>query len=162
MKKSWSSCIPFLTVTVIISCFITPSQPFSLPPASRSAASVRRQWRRLAPSSSSRTTYSKSTTSLGPVVVGNADASNPLAYSEQSRRYRRDFFTHDSWLRHRSKDRFVETLIKILDSHFMRHRVRQVLVRDDGQILVLMNITYSPVPSKKKHHLMITWHDESY
>ena len=29
------------------------------------------------------------------------------SYGEQSRPYRRDFFTHDSWVRHRSRDRYV-------------------------------------------------------
>jgi len=29
------------------------------------------------------------------------------SYGERTRPYRRDFFTHDSWVRHRSPDRYV-------------------------------------------------------
>jgi hypothetical protein len=62
---------------------------------------------------------SSSTTSLGPLrKLGQPP--DPLSYSEQSRKFRRDFFTHDSWLKHRSKDRFIGTLLKILDSGVVR------------------------------------------
>jgi hypothetical protein len=62
---------------------------------------------------------SSSTTALRPLrKLG--EPPDPLSYSEQSRKFRRDFFTHDSWLKHRSKDRFIGTLLKILDSGVVR------------------------------------------
>lgn len=72
-----------------------------------------------------RTTWTTTTTvtTTSPTVLGaveGTDIPSPLSYSEQSRKYRRDFFTHDSWLRHRSNDRFVGTLIKIFDSGVVR------------------------------------------
>lgn len=56
----------------------------------------------------------RSSTALGPVV--GTEAPNPLSFTEQRRKFRRDFFTHDSWLRHRSKDRFIGTFLKIFES----------------------------------------------
>ena len=63
---------------------------------------------------------------LGPVL--NTQEPSPVSYSERSRAFRRDFYTHDSWIRHRSKERFLGTLIKMVDSGVVRALLDELLV----------------------------------
>lgn len=63
---------------------------------------------------------------LGP--VWNTDEPSPLSYSERSRAFRRDYYTHESWIRHRSKERFVGTIIKIFDSGVVRALLDELVV----------------------------------
>jgi hypothetical protein len=48
------------------------------------------------------------------------------SYGEVSRRYRRSFFTHDDWLKHRALDRFPGTLVKLAQSGVVRQLGGQV------------------------------------
>lgn len=57
-------------------------------------------------------------TALGPVAPEKII--DPFSYREQLRVSRRDFFTSESWLRHRSKERFLGTLFKMLESGLIR------------------------------------------
>jgi hypothetical protein len=52
---------------------------------------------------------------------------NPLSYYEKSRRDRRDFFTHESWVGHRDKARFVSTLLKIPESRIIQALFQELL-----------------------------------
>jgi hypothetical protein len=71
------------------------------------------------------TTRTESTTLA---VAGGKKEINPWSYGEQSRAYRRDFYTHDSWLKARAKNRFVGTLTKITQSGVVRQLVNEVLL----------------------------------
>lgn len=48
------------------------------------------------------------------------------SYGEVSRRYRRSFFTHDEWLKHRAVDRFPGTLLKLAQSGVVRDLAGEV------------------------------------
>jgi hypothetical protein len=65
-------------------------------------------------------------TAIGPVAKDIEPS--PLSYSEKSRLYRRDFYDHDSWLKHRAKNRFVGTLSKVLDSGVVRQLADEVIL----------------------------------
>eukprot|EP00977_Amphora_coffeiformis_P016038 scaffold4855_cov195-Amphora_coffeaeformis.AAC.23 len=148
--KSRSSCLSLLQAAVALVSFSSRSttttftDAFSVPPVSTATT----RWGHHPAQSSS--------TALGPVVVGSKDASNALSYSEQSRRYRRDFFTHDSWLRHRSKDRFVGTLIKILDSGVVRALAEELIVVGGVATFV---IVYNALCVVGYDDLMLQHHD---
>ena len=53
---------------------------------------------------------------------------DPLSYAEVSRQYRRDFYTHELWLKHRAKNRFVATLLKSFDSGVVQQLADEVLL----------------------------------
>jgi ion channel-forming bestrophin family protein len=73
-----------------------------------------------------RVTPIRQPTVLGPVAKSGQP--DPLSYSEQSRAYRRDFYTHDSWLKARSKNRFVGTITKFFDSGVVRQLVDEIIL----------------------------------
>lgn len=68
----------------------------------------------------------QSTTALGPLSGMSPDELEIVleglrnSYGEQSRKYRRSFFSHDEWLKHRSADRFPGTLFKLVKSGVVR------------------------------------------
>lgn len=53
---------------------------------------------------------------------------DPVSSSEQSRKFRRDFYTHDIWLKARAKNRFIGTMSKIFDSVVVRQLVDECLL----------------------------------
>jgi len=53
---------------------------------------------------------------------------DPNSYAEIRRRFRRDFYTHESWLKHRAKNRFIGTLIKLFDSVVVRQLIDEILL----------------------------------
>jgi len=48
------------------------------------------------------------------------------SYGETSRKFRRSFFTHKDWLKHRSEDRFLRTMFSILESGVVRQLAKEV------------------------------------
>ena len=75
---------------------------------------------------------------LGPVM--NSDEPSPLSYSERTRSFRRDYYTHESWIKHRSKERFIATIIKIFDSIVVRAlRDELIIVGGVAVVVVLYN-----------------------
>jgi putative membrane protein len=51
-----------------------------------------------------------------------------LSYGEQSRPYRRDFFSHDLWVKHRAPFRFTRNLANLLQSGVVRQLFGEILV----------------------------------
>jgi hypothetical protein len=49
-----------------------------------------------------------------------------MPYGEGSRAYRRTFFTHKDWLRHRSEDRFIRTVFSTVRSGVVRQLAKEV------------------------------------
>lgn len=76
------------------------------------------------------------TTVLGPVL--SQDEPSPLSYSEQSRKFRRDYYTHESWIKHRSKERFIGTIIKIFDSGVVRALFQELILVGGVAMVVLL------------------------
>jgi hypothetical protein len=72
------------------------------------------------------TLKSTQASSVALKALGSSGEPNPLSYSEQSRAYRRDFYTHDSWLRARQKNRFIGTISKITQSGVVRQLFNEV------------------------------------
>jgi hypothetical protein len=75
------------------------------------------------------TTTSPSTILFASVVPSNSnkntntntnDPTSTISYGESSRIYRRDVFSYDQWVEHRSTDRFVGNLLDILKSGIFR------------------------------------------
>jgi hypothetical protein len=65
-------------------------------------------------------------TALGPLTKGKII--DPLSVNEEARKLRRDFFTHESWLKHRSKDRFLATITKLLfESRVVRALIEELI-----------------------------------
>jgi hypothetical protein len=50
------------------------------------------------------------------------------SYGEKSRSFRRSFFTHDEWLKHRALDRFPGTLLKLAVSGVVRQLAPEVAI----------------------------------
>jgi hypothetical protein len=48
------------------------------------------------------------------------------SYGETSRKYRRTFFTHKDWLKHRSDDRFIRTVVSTVTSGVVRQLATEV------------------------------------
>lgn len=80
--------------------------------------------------------FLRKSTALGPVV--QQDEPSPLSYSEKSRAFRRDFYTHESWIKHRSKERFVGTIIKIFESGVVRALVEELVIVGGVAFFVLV------------------------
>jgi hypothetical protein len=60
---------------------------------------------------------------LSSNVEPNTNSNSNLSYGERSRIYRRDVFNYDSWVEHRSTDRFVGNIFDILKSGVFRQLV---------------------------------------
>jgi len=70
---------------------------------------------------------------LGPVA--SEKEADPFTSSERSRIKRRDYYTQESWLRHRNRDRFVGTFLKIilLESGVARSLVQELILGKEGR-----------------------------
>lgn len=94
--------------------------------------SFHKQYRRrpiiagLAPDNNPVRPFTATTTALGPVAPDKII--DPFSYRERLRMKRRDFYTQESWLRHRSKDRFLGTLVKMLESGLIRSLKDELIV----------------------------------
>lgn len=64
-------------------------------------------------------------TALDVIKVKKPD---PFSYAEQSRLYRRDFYDHDAWLKHRAKNRFVGTIAKMFESGVIRQLADEIFL----------------------------------
>jgi len=109
-----SSCISSLLCGLLLACWASPSQSFS-PPANAPAR----------PSTISRS--SKHTQLYGVESVPRDDGSG-LSYAERSRPYRRDVFSYDDWVRHRSSERFSGRLGKLTKSGIVRALSDEILL----------------------------------
>jgi hypothetical protein len=58
----------------------------------------------------------------GPLFIAGKDGS----YGEDSRRFRRTFYTHDDWPRHRSPNRLLRNFVTITSSGIFRQMLREV------------------------------------
>jgi ion channel-forming bestrophin family protein len=101
-KQIWIGCATILCCLTCVTSFSATSKAFS----------SRAQVKLVSPVSASRT----------------GKAPDPYAYSEVSRKFRRDFYNHDSWLRARQKTRFIGTLSKIFDSGVVRQLLGEVMI----------------------------------
>jgi len=64
-----------------------------------------------------------------------------MPYGEGSRAYRRTFFTHKDWLRHRSEDRFVRTVFSTVRSGVVRQLAKEVgFVTATAVFVVVWNV----------------------
>lgn len=50
-----------------------------------------------------------------------------LSYAERSRPYRRDMYTYEDWIKHRSSERFSGRFIKFIQSGIVRALMKEVL-----------------------------------
>jgi putative membrane protein len=96
---------------VVLSFLLTSATAFA--PLTRERASLRRL-------------TEPTETALGPLTKGKII--DPLSVNEEARKLRRDFFTHESWLKHRSKDRFLATITKLLfESRVVRALIEELI-----------------------------------
>lgn len=100
-----------LSITLALASIGT-NQAFTLP----------KQALTIAPSSSS-----SSTTALSADARFNADGTRVVPYGEANRKFRRDVFGHDDWLKHRRSDRFLYNLSTIVSSGIWRQLGQEVL-----------------------------------
>lgn len=56
----------------------------------------------------------------GGGIMSTTEAANGLSYGERSRKYRRDVFNYDLWVKHRSTDRFLGNLVEMVKSGVIR------------------------------------------
>jgi ion channel-forming bestrophin family protein len=68
------------------------------------------------------------TTALNEVSSVPRDDGSGISYSERSRPYRRDVFSYDDWVRHRSSERFTGRLKKLTKSGIARALTDEVLL----------------------------------
>jgi hypothetical protein len=66
-------------------------------------------------------------TALNVANVPKDDGSG-LSYAERSRPFRRDVFSYDLWVKHRSTDRFVGNLFDVLKSGVVRQLLGEVFL----------------------------------
>jgi ion channel-forming bestrophin family protein len=59
-------------------------------------------------------------------LSASSDPKVVMPYGEGSRKYRRTFFTHKDWLRHRSEDRFSRTIFSTIRSGVVRQLAKEV------------------------------------
>ena len=57
-----------------------------------------------------------------------ANDESGLSYAERSRPFRRDVFSYDLWVKHRSSDRFIGNLLDILKSGVIRQLSSEVML----------------------------------
>lgn len=65
-------------------------------------------------------------TSLNVASVPDKNSGPELSYAERSRIYRRDTFSYDLWVKHRSTDRFIGNLLDILKSGILRQLLPEI------------------------------------
>ena len=63
------------------------------------------------------------------------------SYGETSRKFRRTFFTHKDWLRHREDDRLVRRIIGIFKSGIVRQ-----LAKDVGYVVAMATVVDAALP----------------
>lgn len=107
----------------------------------------------------------RSSTALGPYLKLSPEAReirlNKLrnSYAEVSRRFRRSFFTHDDWLKHRKLDRFPGTFVKLAASGVVRKLAPEVtIVTSTAAFIVLWNclLVTGYDDFRRIHHFPIT------
>ena len=74
------------------------------------------------------TSRPRTTASNNLVQLSAASVKPPSekSYGETSRKFRRSFFTHKDWLKHRSEDRFVRNLVSIVESGVVRQLAKEI------------------------------------
>ena len=60
-----------------------------------------------------------------------------LTYSEESRQYRRTVYFHESWVKHRSTDRFFKNLASTIDSGVVRSLYSEITIVTSIAVLVV-------------------------
>lgn len=60
------------------------------------------------------------------------------SYGEASRKFRRDVFTHDDWVKHRSPDRFFKNIVNFPKSGVYRNLQREVFATTGVALFVML------------------------
>ena len=72
------------------------------------------------------------------------DSGSGISYSERSRPYRRDVFTQEDWVRHRSSDRFVGNLVKLTRSGVVRSLFQEMgLIASTATFICVVNAFFA-------------------